>query len=156
MGGADGGKKILTMPLGIFVAVPPVLVNGDRANLRVDSDAILLVRNVGPLAVVTAFDTGADVASAIIKAAAGNIFSITAHNSNAAIRFLHIFDLVAVPAPGTAPDWVAPPVGPSENVSFFFGELGLPFGTGITIAVSTTRTTFTAAGADMWISARFG
>lgn len=155
MGGANGGEKKTTMPLGIFVAVPPALVDGQRANLRVDSDAVLLVRDTGPLAVVTAFDSGADVDSAVIKAAAGNLFQITAFNANAATRFLHIFDLAAVPANGTAPDWVPIPVPTNQSVAHFFGEEGLPFGTGITIAVSTTRTTLTLAGADMWISARF-
>ena len=140
-----------------FAVAAPVPVDGNYVHQRCDANGALLVNSSGASAAVSRFSSGADVDSLVIKASAGQLLQIDALNANAAVRFLHIFDLAAVPANGTAPDYNPLPVtgGGAGVVAFFWGDSGLPMGTGIVVAVSTTRVTLTLAGADMWISGRF-
>lgn len=148
--------------LGIVEPIDPGPLTPGHRVMRLDSDGRIIVTNVPvPNPNVTKFDSGADVASAIIKASPGTLLDIFGVNGLAAatpptnVRYLHFFDAVAVPANGTAPEWVAPPIQGQQPIAFTFPDGGLPFITGIVMAVSTTRTTLTLAGADMWLSARF-
>lgn len=146
------------LPRHPVIAVAPVAADGDHVSVRADTDAILLVRNVGggggafsPIR----FNSAGDVASGIIKVTPGSLLDINAFNAANADRHLHLFDAIAVPANGAIPVWDPIPIARQQTIAFFWGESGLPFTVGIVAAVSTTRTTLTLAGADMWISARF-
>lgn len=80
-------------------------------------------------------------------------FSGYVHNKNAATIYIHIYDAVAYPGDGNVPT-LPPIVVPSDgNASLDFWG-GHHFGTGITIAASTTAATGTELGAsDVFIFA---
>lgn len=149
--------KDTPMPVAIFEVVAPALLDGQYSKLRVDASGALLVNTSGASSAVSRFNTAGDAASIIVKASPGQLLQIDGHSpsSNVGDRFLHIFDAIAVPPNGTVPDYNPLPVSPGGTVAFFWGDVGLPLVTGIVVAVSTTRTTLTLAGADMWISGRF-
>ncbi len=94
-------------------------------------------------------------ASHILEAAPCHLEMISAYNNNAAVRYLLCFDAVAVPAAATPPDIVPIVVHPDGNASLSFGRPGRRFPTGLVWAASTTPDTFTAAGADLLVSAEY-
>ncbi|KKN33941.1 hypothetical protein LCGC14_0798590 [marine sediment metagenome] len=104
------------------------------------------------------FNSAGDATSIVVKASEGLLDQILVFNANPigppGDLFLHIFDLAALPANGTVPDFTSVPIRPqgSQGISF---DPGLPMATGIVLAASTTRTTLTLAGAVMWFAGRF-
>lgn len=91
----------------------------------------------------------------VLKAAAGVLYYAMVHNDNAAARYIHIFDAIAVPANGAAPKVVVK-LGIGETRLITFGERGRYFPTGISIASSSTFATLTLGSADMWVDAGIG
>jgi hypothetical protein len=87
-----------------------------------------------------------------VKAAPGNLLSITASNINAAIRYLQIFNQTTAPVNPNVPV-ISIPMGAGSATAVtvvtldqgFFGEGGLYLSAGIAIGLSTTAATFTAA-----------
>lgn len=98
-----------------------------------------------PLAVSTYtpdLDTSAAAEkSSITKASAGTLYSFTATNSNAAVRYLQFFNSTTVPADATVPvvEFVVPANG-GINYTWPFGR---QFTTGIAWCFSTTSQTKT-------------
>ena len=86
-------------------------------------------------------------ASAVIKASAGNLFSITFTNSNAAIRYLQVFNSTTVPA-DTAVPTLTFPVQPGSTLAFDTGKFADRYTTGIAICNSTTLASKTLGSAD--------
>jgi hypothetical protein len=108
-----------------------------------------IYRESGTLENVT--QPGAAVASVTVKSGAGKAFAIDAINANAAARFLYCFD--SLTATGTL---LFPPISIPAGGSVSIEWLGqLVFNTGLTLALSTTQTTFAAAGADMMVRVLF-
>jgi hypothetical protein len=156
MGDGAGTKLGHAIILGNYVAAAPVVANGQYANPRVDSDAILLVRTVGAFTTpITRYDSQGDAAGVVVKAVAGELLQVTAYNASASTRYLQIHDVAAVPANGTVPDWTPIPVLAGETIAHYFGEAGLPMSVGIVLVTSSTRVTLTIAAAEMWFSARY-
>lgn len=90
-------------------------------------------------------------ASVVLKASAGRLSYATCLNSNAAVRFLQIHNVAAVLSGGEVPviSEVIPVTNGAMVMPIDFKEVGgARFATGITIAFSTTRDTFTAATAN--------
>lgn len=84
-----------------------------------------------------------------VKASAGNVFSVSAYNTNAAARFIQLHNTATVPA-GAAVPLVSHLVPAGTEVILgedFFSAAGLNFTTGIAFAMSTTLATYTAATA---------
>lgn len=95
------------------------------------------------------FGTDVDLA---VKTSAGNIYSIVATNINAAVRYIQIHNKASAPAGADVPILSLPiPAGtstaPSERKygSEIFGANGLYLSTGVSVGISTTEATFTAA-----------
>lgn len=101
---------------------------------------------------LTELTGGALVASAVIKNSAGVIYRLSGINNNAAIRYIQLFNLAAVPADGVAPSFVYQ-VAPTSSFSIDFGVFGRRHSTGICICTSTTLATKTIGAADMWFNA---
>lgn len=87
-----------------------------------------------------------------VKTSAGVIKSITASNINAAIRYLQIHNKASAPANPDVPIFSFPIAAGSSTApsireigTEFFGEGGYYLSTGISIGISTTADTFTAA-----------
>lgn len=97
------------------------------------------------------------------KAAAGKLLALHATNANAALRYLQVHNLATAPAAGAVPLYSFPIAagsatvpGSVEKSESFFGLGGVSLGTGISIAVSTTLATYTAAtGTDHVVHAHY-
>lgn len=100
-----------------------------------------------------------------LKASGGRVFAIRVTNANVAARFFGIHNKATAPVATDVPVfWVVLPAGtaaaPSVTTigSDFFGEAGLPLGTGVGWSLGTTSTAFTdaATAADHLITVAFG
>lgn len=84
-------------------------------------------------------------ASKNVASGKGVLNTLLVANSNAAARFVWVFDsLTAAGTPLLAP--ISVPAGGSVLVPLPFG---VPFTTGLTVAQSSTQATFTAGAADL-------
>lgn len=75
-----------------------------------------------------------------VKASAGQVYTIYAHNSNAAIRFLKLYNKASAPTVGTdTPVMTLPIPGNTAGAGFVFdtGGMGVAFATGIALALTT-------------------
>lgn len=85
-----------------------------------------------------------------VKVSAGNVFSLTCHNENAAERYVQLHDTATVPATGvTVPvfSFLVPTLAQVVIGTDFFTNAGCHFATGIAFAFSTTKDVYTAATA---------
>ncbi len=137
-----------------FTAVPPVAVDGDFPYILVDASGAIIVSPSAAVGVTT-FDSGADVTNIVASAVAATLFSIYGFNNSGAVRFVHFFDLAALPANGTAPDWVPIRVPDQADFALIFAK-GYAAAAGIVVASSSTYATLTITlGADMWFSGEY-
>ncbi len=90
------------------------------------------------------------VTKAVVKASAGNVFSVHITNDNAAVRYFQLHNKATAPAAGEAPLEVFKiPAGTANNPGVLsldeshFARGGSHFTTGIGFAISTTLATFT-------------
>lgn len=90
-----------------------------------------------------------------VKATGGTIYGITAVNNGSALAYIQVFNKASanVTVGTTAPDYVVPVPAPSSGTAGAgireeYAK-GLSFGTGITVACTTTRTGSTTATCDV-------
>jgi len=90
------------------------------------------------------------VASAVLKALKGRLLYLNAYNNNAAVRYLMLFDLAAVPGNGATP-LLMQAIPPTSSIpkELAFPPEGLLFMNGLCIAISSTPATLTLAAADL-------
>lgn len=97
--------------------------------------------------------------SKVITTAPCFVHRVEMANTNAATRYLQIFNNGSVPANGTAPSWPAPAsaatffaspiIKPGTSISpFDTGHSGVYFASGLSICNSTTQNTKTLGSAD--------
>lgn len=98
-------------------------------------------------------DSSGYVASQIIKAGPGNLYSISGYNSGAA-GFIQLFDSATLPADGVVPTVIIA-VGGTSNFFMDYGVYGKRFLTGITACLSTTGPTKTISTALVSINGRY-
>lgn len=81
-------------------------------------------------------NSSADTNAANIKASAGKVYSITATNTNASVRYLRLYNASGSPTVGTTSTVfkVALPAGGGVHLSF---ECGLNFSSGIAMSLTT-------------------
>jgi len=85
-----------------------------------------------------------------IKSTSGNLYAFVCHNNNATGRYLQFHNTSTTPSAGAVPElsfWIPATSEVSKGYGDIFGFAGYNFSTGIAIAISTTRDTYTAAGA---------
>ncbi len=167
------GSTSLTPVGGIYESSPTALTTGQAGILALDSSRNVLTheqyaptaednnnqviaQQIRPVAASTysasrfgIFGTDVDLAA---KASAGNLFSIIATNTNAAVRWLQIHNKATAPASTNVPVLSLPiPAGTANNPGYLrlnrsdFGEGGMYLSTGVAIGISTAEATFTAA-----------
>jgi len=76
----------------------------------------------------------------VVKASAGQVYTIIAHNTNAAARFLKIYNKATAPTVGTdTPVMTLPIPGNTAGAGFVMdvGGMGIAFATGIGIGITT-------------------
>lgn len=75
-----------------------------------------------------------------VKASAGQVYSIYAHNTNAAVRYLKIYNKASAPTVGTdTPVLTLPIPGNTAGAGFVLdtGGIGIAMATGIALAITT-------------------
>lgn len=97
----------------------------------------------------TRFTNAGANATLNVKATAGNVFSCSCLNTNAASRYLQLHDTATVPAGGATPAYTfLVPTGAMVGIGTdFFTNGGAHFVNGIAFAFSTTLATYTAGTA---------
>lgn len=157
-----------TLPLGRFNNSPPTLTDGDAqllqltsaGNLRAEEQKAPVAEDnangvfaVLPKPVVggTYSPTRSHGLGALpgnIKASAGNLLGLYAVNRNAAVRYLQLFNSTGAPSGTPLCQFLL--VATTGTVLLdqgFFGQGGWDFATGITVGISSTAGSYTAATA---------
>lgn len=92
--------------------------------------------------------------SRVVKNASGYLLGMTGFNSKSSAQWIHIHNLTAAPADGTAPAVIFY-VPATSSWSLDFGVNGRFFSTGITITNSTTGPTKTIGVSDCWFDVQY-
>lgn len=94
--------------------------------------------NQGTWATPTAsiLNSTASTNGTVVKASAGTLYNITASNTNAAVRYLKLYNSATVTV-GTTTVALTIPIPAGGTVTVPFGALGMRFGTGICISTTT-------------------
>lgn len=100
---------------------------------------------------VTRVNSTSFEASRVVTGNAAQLLSIFGYNSGAA-GFVQIFDSAALPADGAAPA-ISFGVPAAGNFSLDVATIGIPFGNGITVCISSTADTKTIAGPSLYLTA---
>lgn len=81
----------------------------------------------------------------VVKASAGNVFSLSSHNDNSSARYVQLHNLAANPTGGAVPVYTFLVPGDSQIVigTDFFTDAGSHFTVGIAFSYSATKNTFT-------------
>lgn len=108
----------------------------------------------GNLAWATSIYAAHAAASGVIKATAGKLYTMTITNDNAAMQYIHFFNLAAVPADTTAPLF-AVCVPAKSTLPLDWLEFGRYFSTGICWSNSSTFATKTIGAADCSVTATY-
>lgn len=91
----------------------------------------------------------AGTASGVVKNAPGVLFSIVAHNANAAARFLQVHNVAAALSGSEVPVFTinVPATSSIQVGQDVLTDSGMNLSTGITLGMSTARESYTAATA---------
>ncbi len=85
----------------------------------------------------SAVNSAASTNSTNIKGSAGTVYGIVASNINAAIRYVKFYNKATAPTVGTDVPILVIPIPATSVVSINCGALGLRFGTGIGLGITT-------------------
>lgn len=130
------GTQNWTFTLGSY-ATEPIPAAQVTATQPVSGTVTVL-----PVTPTTTFtNSAATTNAAAIKASAGTVWSVIASNTNAAARYLKLYNLAVAPTVGTSVPVLTVVIPPGAVVSIGGGSNGIRFATGIAIAI-------TAAAAD--------
>lgn len=151
---------------GAVTTAAPSYTNGQTSPLSLTTTGALRVDNSGATGSVTIapsssasnapsrISSSAYEASHIIKASAGNLYTITGYNSKTTSQFIQVHNTTTVPADTAVPIYTFTVPG-SSNFSLDFGNLGDQFSTGIVVCNSSTGPTKTIGAADVWFIVRY-
>lgn len=120
--------------------------NGTLVNLGSNNDVTVSSTNTTSAHSPNKFSNlGAD-ATKNVNATAGNVYSLTCHNENAADRYIQLHNTATVPNVSDAPAYTFLVPSGSQIIvgTDFFTQAGAHFSTGIAFAFSTTKDTYTA------------
>lgn len=142
--------------------VPSFAVRRDVAASSSGTDGDWSTINTNSIGDLRVFESSVEVASQFaailndvdisVKATAGYLRSLVVTNINAAVRYIQVHNKASAPAGADTPIWSIPiPAGTANAPAIvilgadIFGPGGLSCTTGVSIGVSTTAGTFTAA-----------
>ncbi len=98
-------------------------------------------------------DSTALEASHVLKASSGRLHHLVVTNTNAAARYIQLFDAAALPGDGTVPTVLLGSIASGATATFDLSIYGRQFANGIVVCNSTTATTKTLGSADSWFDA---
>lgn len=105
----------------------------------------------------TILNSAATTNGTVVKGSAGTLYSVTASNVNAAVRYVKLHNATTV-TPGTTAVAMTIPIASWATVNVPFGALGMRFGTGICLSITAlaadTDTTVVGVG-DVKVLAAF-
>jgi hypothetical protein len=104
----------------------------------------------GPYAPSTAswYNSSAAEENEQVKTGAGLLFGFIVSNSNAADRFLYVFDNTASSGTAIVPPIPLQPTGDVGSAVEVWLPVAIPFATGLRFASSSTNATFTASSSS--------
>lgn len=133
-GAADSGNPIKVG--GVHNTVLPTLDSGDRGDMQLDASGRLLVRGMSAISVGRLASSAATTNATTVKASAGTLLSILVNNTNAAIRYLKLYDKATAPVVGTDIPVLTMALEPLKNFAYPIPD-GLEFSAGIGYALTT-------------------
>lgn len=159
---ASAAGALQDLPIAKYNATQPTVTDGRYNELQIDANGNLRTVDAA-VEVGSFFDAIANDVDISVKGSAGYLMAVTVNNINASARFLQFHNKATAPTGGDTPVFSKRIPGGSANApgdlelnETFFGRGGRPFTTGISIGISTTESTFTAATTtDHEISGRF-
>lgn len=133
-GAADSGSPVKIG--GKHNSALPTLANGQRGDLQLDPNGRALVRPMASNAVARLPSSAATTNATVAKASAGTLLSILANNTNAAIRYLKLYDKGTAPVVGTDAPLLTIALQPLTDAVIPLGA-GIDFSAGISYALTT-------------------
>lgn len=126
--------------VGIYLSTAPAMTTGQVIGLQLDASGNLMVSGRPITPVVSAAGENAHV----LKASAGNLFSVYATNLTATSGFLVVLNSTTAPADGAITPLACAPL-PASGVASLSYNPGPPaaYSTGITAVVTSATTCFT-------------
>jgi len=94
----------------------------------------------GGAALISCVISAASTNATSVKASAGQVYTVYAHNINAAVRYLKLYNKVSAPTVGTDTPLMTLPIPGNVSgagVVLDTGGMGIAFGTGIALAITT-------------------
>lgn len=144
------------LPSGLTVTSTRLLIDGSGVTQPVSAASLPLPMGAAisanqiPVFTVSAKTLGTANA-ATVKASAGKVYSLSATNLNASVRYLQIVNKATTPTNSDSASivdvWTIPANGTIIIDSPYYGANGLSCGTGVSWAFSSTATTITLATA---------
>ncbi len=121
----------------IMVALDAPLPAGSAALGSVSISGTPTVTATPPVASTTFTNLAATTNATLVKATAGNLFSVTYTNYTSATVYLKVYNQTTAPTVGTSVPVLSIPVASNTMVTTQFGPLGLRFSSGISFATTT-------------------
>lgn len=153
---ATGDTGIMPLAVRVDTAATLASATGDYTPLQTDNLGSLRV--VTPVGFLLNARTTALAETKLVKAAAGTLFGFQGYTTLDGFVQVHA-DVDGVLTAGAQALEVIKVAAPSGGLggpfSIDFGQYGIAIPTGITIAFSTTGPTYTAGGANMFVSAQY-
>ena len=132
--------------------------DGDGVEPLVDKEGVLWARDaaspIDPSTGLVRYDNGGAFAlqgTANVSAVPGTLIRVFGFKTGAGVEFVQLYD-TAGGVPAGVP-FAQFPVAANGSFSLDFGVTGRALAAGLVVALSTSPTSFVAAGATMWVNA---
>lgn len=131
----------------VFNTTPPVATNNQQVANQCDANGrqnVVITPSSSLTVGITPIVSASAEATHVLKAAAGNLYSVYATNLTATAGFLTVLNATAAPGDGAITPLECVPIAANGNASISFaGGPPAAFSTGITVVVTSAATCFT-------------
>lgn len=151
----SSGKKVQTFENvvgGQTVEATAVALVASTGTPVSSSAALPVTYTLGANAAATRVNSTAFESGKVLKSSAGTLVTLQGYTTASSLQYLQIFDSTTVPSNGAVPIWFIPVVA-NSYFSLDVPLTGVPFTTGISVSNSSTISTKTAGGSNIWFMA---